>query len=223
MTKVAASPVNDDSVILKAYRGLVIGLLVLVVGGALSITFVFESQTLWYHMGIDKTILRGGQMVGLLTSVLLFVQILLAVRSDFLKKLFGIANLMRWHRANGVIVSLLAISHVILILAPDGLTNLPIGKKYWPEMVGGLLLCIILTMVISSQFREKLRLDYKRWKAIHKLLGYFIIICLTVHVLAVSDSFEHTIPRTALLSIVAGVVVSVILSKIAKGHQNREQ
>ncbi len=222
MTKLTIPPVNDDSIKLKVYRGLVIGFLALVTVGALSITFVYESQTLWYQMGIDKTMLRGGQMAGLLTSILLFVQILLAAKSVFLKKLFGIANLMRWHRGNGIIVSLLAIGHAILILAPEGLTNLPIGKKYWPEMVGALLLCTLLTMVISSQFRDKLRLDYRRWKAIHKLLGYFVIICLSVHVLAVSDSFEHTIPRMALISCIVGIVVSVILSKVTKGDQKRK-
>ena len=220
MTKVTISSANDDSIKLKVYRGLVIGFLALITVGALSITFVYESQTLWYQMGIDKTMLRGGQMAGLLTSILLFVQILLAARSGFLRKLFGIANLMRWHRGNGIVVSLMAFGHAILVLAPEGLTNLPIGKKYWPEMVGALLLCSILTMVVSSRFREKLKLGYSRWKAIHRLLGYFVIICLTVHILAVSDSFQHTIPRTALLSCVAAVLVSAILSKVTKGNQN---
>ncbi len=161
-------------------------------------------------------------MVGLLAVILLFVQVLLAARSDFLQKLYGIAKLMRWHRGNGIIVLFLALCHVILVLAPDGLTNLPIGLKYWPEMVGALLLCILLVLVISAQFRDKLKLNYKRWKAVHKLLGYLTIICVAVHVLAVSDSFQRTIPRTALLSTVVGVVVSVTLSKLTKSRHNRK-
>ncbi len=32
--------------------------------GALSIPFYFESMTLWYKVGIDKTMLRGGQIAG---------------------------------------------------------------------------------------------------------------------------------------------------------------
>jgi predicted ferric reductase len=208
---------RSESVKLKAYRSLVIGFLLLVMGGALSIPFVYESQTLWYQRGIEKIMLRGGQMAGLLAATLLFVQILLAARGKLLKKLFGVADLMQWHRANGIIISLLAVSHVILVLAPDGLTNLPIGKKYWPEMVGSLLLWIILSMAISSQFREKLGLDYKRWRAIHKMLGYLIILLIVVHVLFVSDSFEHAVPRAALFTTLLGVLVSVFLSKIATG------
>ncbi len=152
-------------------------------------------------------------MVGLLAAVLLFVQILLATRGRFLKKLFGIASLMRWHRANGVVIAPLAVSHVTLVLAPEGFANLPIGKKYWPEMVGALLLLIVLSTVISSQFRQKLKLDYKRWKVIHKLLGYLVLIVITVHVLFVSDSFEQTVPKAAFLITLTGVVISVLFSK----------
>lgn len=218
MSKVIDSPAKADPAKFKVYRGLVIGFLLLVIGGALSIPFVYESQTLWYQVGLEKTMLRGGQLAGLLAAVLLFIQILLAARIDFLKKLFGVADLMRWHRANGIIVSLLAVSHVILVLAPEGLANLPIGKKYWPEMIGSLLLWIILSMSISSYFRQKFGLDYMRWKVTHKTLGYLVIILITVHVLFVSESFEHAVPRVALLNTLLGVAVSVILSKIAAGQ-----
>jgi predicted ferric reductase len=218
MSKEMAPPTNSNPAKLKLYRVLTIGFLLIVICGALSIPFVYKSQTLWYKIGIDKTMLLGGQLAGLFAAVLLLVQILLAVRGQFLKEVFGIAALMRWHRTNGIIVSLLAISHVVLILVPEGLTNFPIGLKYWPEMVGSLLFWIILSMAISSQFREKLGLDYKRWKTIHKLLGYLVIIFLAVHVLFVSDSFEQTVPRVAFMTTLIGVVVAVIASKQVTGQ-----
>ncbi|NOR23814.1 MAG: hypothetical protein GQ542_05365 [Desulforhopalus sp.] len=218
MMKVIDSPVKPNPAKLKLYRGLVIVVLFLVISGALSIPFVYESQTLWYKVGLDKTMLRGGQLVGLLAAVLLLVQIMLAARGKFLKELFGISVLMRWHRVNGIIVSLLAIIHVSLVIVPEGVTNLPIGLKFWPEMVGSLLLWVLLSMVISSQFRQKWGLNYKRWKAIHKLLGCLVIIFLAVHVLFVSDSFEHVVPRAAFLTIFVAVVVLVILSKKGTGQ-----
>lgn len=218
MSKEMAPPTNSNPAKLKLYRVLTIGFLLIVICGALSIPFVYKSQTLWYKIGIDKTMLLGGQLAGLFAAVLLLVQILLAVRGQFLKEVFGIAALMRWHRTNGIIVSLLAISHVGLVLIPEGLTNFPIGLKYWPEMVGSLLFWIILSMAISSQFREKLGLDYKRWKTIHKLLGYLVIIFLAVHVLFVSDSFEQTVPRVAFMTTLIGVVVAVIASKKVTGQ-----
>jgi predicted ferric reductase len=214
MAKEKGSAAKTEPDKLKLYRVLAIGGFVLIAGGALSIPFAYETQTLWYKIGIDKTLLRGGQMAGLLAAVLVFVQILLAARGKFLKELFGLAALMRWHRRNGIVIALLAIGHVTLVMAPEGLTNFPIGKKYWPEMVGGLLLLILVSMAISSHFREKLALNYRRWRAIHKLLGYLVLIIISGHVLFVSESFKHPVPKTAFVTIVVGVVAAVLLSKI---------
>ncbi|MGB3223227.1 MAG: ferric reductase-like transmembrane domain-containing protein [Desulforhopalus sp.] len=152
-------------------------------------------------------------MAGVVAAILLFVQILLATRGKLLKNLFGIAALMRWHRVNGIVLSILAITHATLILAPEGLMNLPLGKKYWPQMVGMLMLCIVLSMAVTSNYREKFKFNYKKWRMLHKPLGYLVIILLVVHVLFVSESFECTVPRIALLTIFAAVASEVVLSK----------
>ncbi len=214
MAKMVNSSAKSEPIQFKYYRLLLVGLVLLVISGALSIAFVYESQTLWYKIGRDKIILRAGQMAGLLTAVLLFMQILLAARGKLLQRLFGIAALMRWHRGNGIGIFLLATCHVLLVLIPEGLTNLPIGLKYWPEMVGMLLFCMIVAMVISALWRKQLRLNYQRWLIVHKLSGYLVVAFVALHVLFVSDSFEHTVPRTALFASLVGVVLAVIVSKI---------
>jgi len=196
-------------------------LLITVVGGALSIPFVYESQTLWYKIGIDKTMLRAGKIAGLLAVIMLLVQILLGLRGKFLQQLFGVAALMLWHRVNGVLILILALCHVVLILVPEGITNLPIGMKYWPEMVGGILFLIIFSMVISSRFREYLGFSYVSWRRIHKPLGYLVPVLVVVHVLFVSESFEHIVPRTGLIVAVIAVTISVSLVKFAALREKR--
>jgi len=116
---------------------------------------------------------------------------------------------MTWHRTGGVLIAFFALIHVLLILIPEGLANLPIGKKFWPEMVGSLLLWVLVAMVISSRYREKLKLDYKRWRSIHKPLGYLAISLVVIHVLYVSDSFDKAMPRNILL-----VIFMLVLSRI---------
>lgn len=214
MVKVVASSTKFDSIKVKYYRVLTGGVLLLIISAALSIPFVYETQTLWYKVGNDKIMLRAGQLAGLLTAVLLFVQILLAARGKLLQQLFGVATLMRWHRLNGIIICLLAISHMLLVLIPEGVTNLPIGYRYWPEMVGMLLLCIIVVLVISAQWRQQLRINYQRWRLFHRLLGYPVVVLMVLHVLFVSDSFEHSVPRIALLVSLVGVMLGVVVSKI---------
>ena len=188
---------------------IIIGTFLLALASAIGLPFVYESQTLWYKIGLDKTMLRAGQLSGMLALTLLFTQVFLAVGGPFLEKTFGLKKIMSWHRTGGVLIAFFALFHVLLILIPEGLANLPIGKKFWPEMVGSLLLWVIVAMVISSRYREKLKLNYKRWRTIHKPLGYMAISFVVIHVLYVSDSFEQAAPRSALV-----VIFMLVLSRI---------
>ena len=183
------------------------------VGAALSIPFVFESQTLWYKIGVDKYLLRGAQLAGVLVALSLFFQIVLGVRGKFLEGYFGVATLMRWHRANGVFLVVMALLHVSLVLVPEGIDNLPIGPKYWPEMVGGVLFSLILAMVISSHFPERLGLQYGLWRRIHLPLAYISPMLAAVHILNVSDSFEHQIARVALLVLLVVLAIFLLQAK----------
>lgn len=198
----------------KLYRFLVVSAFFTVLLGALSIPFLFESQTLWYKVGIDKYTLRLGQVVGMSALVLLVLQVVLSVRGKILEELFTIALLMRLHRVNGVVVMLLAWAHAILVLVPEGMGNLPLGTKYWPEMIGGFLLSLLVVMVFSSHFRERFGLDYRKWRSVHRPLGYLSLGLVTAHVLFVSDSFAQNIPQLFLITLFSAVVLFVVRVKL---------
>ncbi len=183
--------------------------------GSLTIPFVFESQTLWYKMGMDKALLRAGQLVGLLALGSLIIQILLGVRGKVFEETFGIVALVAWHKANGIVLCCLAVLHIILVLVPEGMANLPIGAKHWPEMVGGILFFMIFSQMMSSFFRQQLGFTYKQWRRVHRALGYLALCLAAVHVLFVADSFAQGIPRIALLAILTIVFAMVFLIKIS--------
>ena len=197
----------------KAYKILIIFSFAVFLGGALTVPFYYETQTLWYKTGVDKVVLWAGQLAGLLTLVLLVLQIILPLKGRFSEDLFGSANLMRWHRINGILIVCTAISHVVLVLAPEGINNLPIGKKYWPEMTGEGLFLLVLIMVLSSRFRSVLKLDYTVWRTIHRPLGYLLLILALIHVLFVSESFKQGIPRVVLLVIFTGLALLITVVK----------
>ena len=199
---------------LKICRVLLISCFFVFLAGSLAVPFYFETQTLWYKTGLEKIILRTGQMAGLFALVLLVLQIILALRGNFLDDLFGgVKNMLRWHRADGVLIAGAALCHVVLILAPEGISNLPIGTKYWPEMVGEGLFLLLLVTVLSSHFRSALRLDYTLWRTIHRPLGYLLLVLVLIHVLFVSESFKQGLPRIVLLAVFAGLAVLAAVVK----------
>jgi predicted ferric reductase len=197
-------------------KGLVILGTTALLGAALAVPFYYETQTLWYKVGTDKVMLRTGQMAGLFALVLLVGQILLALRIQFFERLFGGAHLMRWHRINGVLIFFAACSHVMLVLAPEGFDNLPIGKKYWPEMIGGLLFLFLLTMVLTSRFRSWFKLEYARWRILHKPMGYLSLVLVFFHVLFVSESFTRGLPRAVLLTVGIGLALFIGLVQVRR-------
>ena len=182
---------------------------VTLLAGALALPFVYETQTLWYKAGVDKSVLRGGHLLGMLALVLLLAQVLLAVRIRVLERIFATAALVRWHRANGVLIALAAAGHVALVQLPEGLGNLPLGWKYWPEMIGGLLFALLVATVISSRYRVGLGLDFIRWRRWHRPAGYLALALVFIHVRFVSDAFAQGLPRAALIAVflLLGVVV----------------
>jgi predicted ferric reductase len=181
---------------------------------AIYVPFYFETMTLWYKVGLDKTLLRSGQVAGMSALVLIILQTILALPGDYLEKLFGKATLARYHRINGLVILLLAISHVILVLAPEGLTNLPIGKKYWPELIGFLVFSAIFSTIIATYLRQPLKINFKTWRIFHKILGYCIIVLLPMHVIFVSESFEYGPLRSFLVFLFGMLVLWVLLAKV---------
>lgn len=181
--------------------------------GCFTFPFYFETTTSWYKFGHDKTMLHIGQTCGLLAFVFLCLQIILATRTPTLERLLGAGRRIRLHRLNGFIIAALVFFHMLLILLPEGLTNLPLGKKFWPEMLGGVLFLTIIFTVLTSQLRQKLRLNYISWKRLHKPLGYLIACGSAIHIYFVSDAFEQTIPQLLLFTIVGLVVFWIIYIK----------
>ncbi len=198
--------------------GLVIIGMVLVLAAALAVPFLFPTETLWYKAGVDKLMLLTAQMAGLLALVLLLVQILLALRPKVVEQAVGTVTLLRWHRGNGVVLAGCALVHVVLVLAPEGLGNLPLGWKFWPELLGAFALLCLLATVTLSWWRSALHLPYQGWRLLHRVVGYLLPVLLTAHVLFVSESFAGGLPRLVLL---AGMVLFFLLVALMRMRRGR--
>ena len=58
----------------------------LIIAGAGTIPFLFESPSILYKFGIEKTFLRSGKVLGVTAAVLVFFQVLLVSRLKFLDR-----------------------------------------------------------------------------------------------------------------------------------------
>jgi len=196
------SPLDD----LRAYRfrytlmGTIIGAATLLLVGAMSVPFFFESPSMWYKFGFDKALLRTGKMFGLAAATLLSFQLIQAARLKVLDRVFSLPGLVRSHRLNAIGILFLALSHPILVLASEEKLIIPLELRYWPEWVGVGVLTLIGCQFSVSQWRRAFRITFHRWLLWHRCVGVFILGLVSLHILFVSETFsEKGFPRIAVL------------------------
>ena len=175
---------------LRQILGILLGMvLLLVIAGAASIPFYFESSTILYKFGLNRHLLRLGQITGTVAGCLLLLQIILGARLKCLDRIFGLCRLFRYHRIAGFIIACLIIIHPIMIFIPENRIFIPLELRYWPEFVGLFLLLLIIFTVISGHWRAWLRFPFHRWWPIHRWAAFLIVVAFWVHVLSVSETF----------------------------------
>jgi predicted ferric reductase len=170
-----------------------LGVLILI-GGALTIPFRFESSSIFYKFGMDRIILRTAKMVGLTAAVLLLLQLPLAGRLKWMDRIFSLPGLYRIHRFNAYAIGALVMIHPVLIQLAEHTWTIPLEKRYWPEWMGAALLTVVLLHIGFSRWRRRLFQAYEKWRGLHAILAATVFSALILHILNVSESFDPSRP-----------------------------
>ena len=203
-------PVKSAAVIL-ALAGL---------GAGVCVPFFFESQSLYYKFGLDKGLLQWGKAAGLAAAVLMVYQVVFVSRFRVLEMHFTRKRLWTAHKTCGKLIALLVTLHPVLILASDGFAFFPLEKRYWPEFSGIFLWVLILGIVGSSVFQNKLPVSYRTWQAFHRISVIAAICLVFIHAGFVSESFVSGLPRTGLF-LAAGIAAILFIRIYAKRLLNK--
>ena len=169
--------------------------LLLLLAGVSSIPFIYESRSILYKVGTDRTLLRTGKVIGMIAATLLLLQLALSSRLKFLDHIFALNRLYLFHRVNAATVAVLAVIHPLFIFAPEDITNIPVELKYWPEILGAFLLVSIWLITATGLWRLFLDFRFHRWWLFHRGAGFAAVIMLIFHVLYGSETFESGAPR----------------------------
>ena len=208
-----AKPMDSSVVFTMRIRivlgGMCIFLVSLIIAGAWTIPFLFESPSILYKFGIEKTFLRTGKVLGVTAAVLVFFQILLVSRLKFLDRIFSLNRMVYFHRMNGLAIAFLVFVHPILIIAAENFTLFPFEKRYWPEFLGVGVLIFVLVVVTTANWRLMFNFAYDQWLRFHRLITVVAIALMTTHILFVSKTFNSGLPHT-LVFVTAGVNLMLI-------------
>jgi predicted ferric reductase len=147
-----------------------------------------------------------GKKAALLAFGLVILQVVLAGRLRLADRALGLCAIMRVHRALGVVAFILLSAHpALLLLATRG--DIPWG---WPVALGASALAILLFGIFAALFFRLLRIDYNRWRVIHKAM-ILVVILGYLHSRAIGDDLLASRGLRVWWSVLAAVSIGVFV------------
>jgi predicted ferric reductase len=140
------------------------------------------------------------------------LQFLLIARFKRATAPYGIDIILRYHRQIALVAVAAIVLHPLIIVIdnPSRLELLnPFGGN-WASRFGLLSVAMLIVIVISSVWRERLRLDYESWRLLHLLLGVLAIVTAQVHV-SLAGLYTNTVWKHAIWIVMAALMVGFVL------------
>lgn len=214
------SPAESLSATTRIILGtLIVSLALLVLAGGWTIPYTFESFSILYKFGMEKTYLRSGKVIGITIVVLVFFQVILASRFIIFAQVFSVKRISALHRINGMAITFLVICHPLLIKASENFTPYTFEKKYYPEFLGIALLTVLLLLGLTAIFKNFFKLSNAKWLLLHRFSVTLVLLMMPAHILYVSESFKSGIPRKAALVIFSLNLLMIIRFWLRKHPQ----
>ncbi|CAN5660905.1 ferredoxin reductase family protein [soil metagenome] len=140
------------------------------------------------------------------------LQFLLIARFKRVTAPYGIDIILRYHRQIAIVAVAAILLHplIIVIEYPARLELLdPFGGN-WASRFALLSMLALLVIVGSSVFRERIRLDYERWRMLHVLLGVAAIVFAQLHA-SMAGLYINTAWKQAIWIVTAVAMVSFVV------------
>jgi predicted ferric reductase len=154
------------------------------------------------------------------------LQFLLIARFRRATAPYGIDIILRYHRQIAIVAVAAVLLHptIIVIDNPSRLALLnPLGGN-WASRMGLLSVAALIGIVVTSVWREPLKIDYERWRLIHVVLGVTAIVTAQAHVsmagLYTNTTWKHAV-WIGMAVVMVGLLLYLRLLKPALQHTNR--
>lgn len=154
------------------------------------------------------------------------VQFLLIARYRRVTAPYGIDIILQYHRQIAMMAFVLILAHpaILMILNPALLSLLnPFGGT-WASRFGLASIVALALLIVSSVFRQRLGLDYERWRGMHAVLGIAALVFAHAHV-SLAGEYLNTVWKQALWKVFGVAMVSsvVYLRLIKPARQRRKR
>jgi predicted ferric reductase len=153
-----------------------------------------------------------GAMLGLLGLGVLAAQLVISGRHRWFAAGTGQDNLLQFHRRTGTFGWLLVLAHPTLLMLGDAQYLAWLDPREGAMRSAAMIVLVLsaTVLVVSSLWREPLRLQYETWRTLHAALSLIVVAGGLGHALM---GAHHTagLPTQLALVVVVGVPLALLL------------
>jgi len=166
----------------------------LLVLGYLALACLPVALALLVRPGSDEPLLEElGMGAGLLGFAILALQSVLAGRFHWLDRPFGLDMVMRFHKAMAILAGVLLLAHPVLLSLGEGHWRLFTLDTPWRIWLGKSALLLLVLGVAYAMLVGVWRLEYQRWRRIHKGMVAIVILGFIHSILVGHDVREPAV------------------------------
>jgi predicted ferric reductase len=140
------------------------------------------------------------------------LQFLLIARFKRVTAPYGIDIILRYHRQIAMVAVGAILLHPLIIVIdnPSRLKLLNPLSGNWASRFGLLSVVVLVTTVVASVFRERLKLNYEVWRLLHLALGVAAIVSAQLHA-SMAGLYINTAWKQAVWIGMAAIMVGLVL------------
>lgn len=172
-----------------------------------------------------SVIVELGAGLGLLGLGLMVVQACTTGRPAWLAPSFGSDNLLHFHRHLGLLGSILILAHPVTLLAaePDFLRYLDPRADWLRALSLWGLIGLLVVIVVSSLWRQRLGLSYEHWRLVHGSLALLLLVMGLGHALMVGHYLHAFWQQAAIVAWVGLGLALILLSRVLRPWLSRRR
>ncbi len=150
--------------------------------------------------------------LGFLAMALLGLQTIPTSRLKFFTKVFPMDTLYTFHHGLSIFTFLIILTHPILLFInnPETLQLLDLARAPWRARAGVIAVVVMLFLVVTSVWREVMKIKYDIWRWVHDGLSFLAIGFGLFHMFRVNHYMSLTYQRIIWL-VLAGIWLAIIL------------
>jgi predicted ferric reductase len=163
--------------------------------------------------------------LGFAGIAMLGVQFALTSRYKRASSPFGIDIIYLFHRYLAIIAVLLVLSHfgILWLWYEEDLGPLDPREARWELTVARLALVLFVLLIVSSEWRKRLRIEYRLWRLSHVILATIGFAAAVAHIVGVGYYTAAPAKRVLWLSVTLFWVLLVVWTRVAKPWRARQR